>query len=155
MDIVTGQKSSNVVPVTLLETSKERGIAQGGATVALGAATGATTAANNPGQHFFATTTPQQQLQSAAAHQAVAQQQQQQGQQGNSYIPYQQMYTLQQQNLQPLGDNMINVREKIYSRDLAKKKLTSWKIRLQDKIVFLFWWIIVDDKGFRNYGVGS
>ncbi|CAG5099457.1 Oidioi.mRNA.OKI2018_I69.XSR.g16533.t1.cds [Oikopleura dioica] len=108
VDIVTGQKSSNVVPVTLLETSKERGIAQGGATVALGAATGATTAANNPGQHFFATTTPQQQLQTAAAHQAAAQQQQQ-GQQANSYIPYQQMYTLQQQNLQPLGDNMINV----------------------------------------------
>jgi len=96
VDIVTGlsQQKSLVVPSP--ETSKE-GIT---APVALGAATGATETINQ--QHFYtAPSTLQQQLQAAT--------QQQQAIQANPYFSYQQMYALQQQNLQPLGDNMINV----------------------------------------------
>ena len=107
MDIVTGlsQQKSLVVPSP--ETSKE-GIT---APVALGAVTGATETNNQ--QHFYtAPSTLQQQLQAAT--------QPQQAIQANPYFSYQQMYALQQQNLQPLGDNMINVRENPKKREIPQ-----------------------------------
>jgi len=109
VDIVTGlsQQKSLVVPSP--ETSKE-GIT---APVALGAATGATETNNQ--QHFYtAPSILQQQLQAAT--------QPQQAIQTNPYYSYQQMYALQQQNLQPLGDNMINVREYRESQNKEKSR---------------------------------